>query len=245
MFYDVYEIVGRAALTAEDHAAFRRGVREVAARRFAATGAAGVTMRGIADDLGCSPMKPYRYFRDRGEILDEVGTADPFPGRGGAHAPRPPTFATRKAPPMTHLETFMSYAAAFEQTYVDDDWQRLAPFFTDDAVYLVTGLPSRYELRGRDNIFRGIKRSLDGFDRKCDGRAIVPTAPPTEVDGVITLHGLARYQRAGAPDLELRATITAELDAGRICRLHDHFTLDPAAIAWLTQHAAGLDGSYA
>lgn len=67
--------MGRAALTAEDHAAFRRGVREVAARRFAATGAAGVTMRGIAQDLGCSPMKPYRYFRDRGEILDEVRAA--------------------------------------------------------------------------------------------------------------------------------------------------------------------------
>lgn len=146
---------------------------------------------------------------------------------------------------MTHLEIFRNYAAAFEHTFADDDWQRLAPFFTDDAVYLVTGLPSTYELHGRDNIFRGIKRSLDGFDRRCDGRAIIPAAPPSEAGGVVTLHGVIRYQRAGAPELELRATITAEFDGGRICRLHDHFTLDPAAITWLTQHATGLDGSYA
>ena len=27
------------------------------------------------------------------------------------------------------MQVFMDYAAAFEQTYVDDDWLRLTPFF--------------------------------------------------------------------------------------------------------------------
>lgn len=67
--------MGRAALTADDHAAFRRAMREVATRRFAAYGEAGVTMRGLAEELGCSPMTPYRYFRDKDEIFDMVRAA--------------------------------------------------------------------------------------------------------------------------------------------------------------------------
>ena len=30
-------------------------------------------------------------------------------------------------------KVFMDYAAAFEQTYVDDDWSRLAQYFSEDA----------------------------------------------------------------------------------------------------------------
>ncbi len=67
--------MGRAALTAEDHAAFRRAMRDVATRRFADHGERGVTMRGLAEDLGCSPMTPYRYFRDKDEILGVVRVA--------------------------------------------------------------------------------------------------------------------------------------------------------------------------
>jgi AcrR family transcriptional regulator len=67
--------MGRTALTADDHAAFRRSMRDVATRRFAKHGHAGVTMRALAEDLGCSPMTPYRYFRDKDEILEEVRLA--------------------------------------------------------------------------------------------------------------------------------------------------------------------------
>ena len=67
--------MGRAALTAEDQAAFRTAMREVATRRFAKLGEAGVTMRGLADDLGCSAMTPYRYFRDKDEIFAMVRMA--------------------------------------------------------------------------------------------------------------------------------------------------------------------------
>src|SRR5262245_40761565 len=67
--------MGRSALTADDHAAFRAAMRDVATRRFAKLGEAGVTMRGLADDLGCSAMTPYRYFRDRDEIFAMVRVA--------------------------------------------------------------------------------------------------------------------------------------------------------------------------
>lgn len=67
--------MGRTALTADDHAAFRNAMRDVATRRFAKLGEAGVTMRGLAEDLGCSAMTPYRYFRDKDEIFAMVRAA--------------------------------------------------------------------------------------------------------------------------------------------------------------------------
>jgi AcrR family transcriptional regulator len=67
--------MGRTALTADDHAAFRSAMRDVATRRFAKLGEAGVTMRGLAEDLGCSAMTPYRYFRDKDEIFAMVRVA--------------------------------------------------------------------------------------------------------------------------------------------------------------------------
>ena len=32
-------------------------------------------------------------------------------------------------------KVFMDYAAAFEQTYIDDDWSRLTQYFSEDASY--------------------------------------------------------------------------------------------------------------
>jgi hypothetical protein len=145
---------------------------------------------------------------------------------------------------MTNLSRFMAYAAAFEQTVADDNWQRLEPFFTPDATYRVSGLPAACELHGRDAIFRGIKKSLDGFDRRMSKRRIVPSQPPTEVDGRVTLYGYVTYQRDNAPPIDLHAVIVCEFDGDRICRMHDTFTLDAAAISWLQDHAHDLDGSY-
>jgi len=55
---------------------------------------------------------------------------------------------------------FMDYAAAFEQTYVDDDWTRLTPFFSEDATYEVRGGPLACRLSGRDAILAGLKKSI-------------------------------------------------------------------------------------
>lgn len=67
--------MGRSALTEEDVETFRREIRKAAQRRLAAHGPSGVTMRGLAEDLGCSPMTPYRYFRDKEEIITMVRAA--------------------------------------------------------------------------------------------------------------------------------------------------------------------------
>jgi AcrR family transcriptional regulator len=55
--------------------AFRARLCAVAQQRFARDGVDGVSLRQIANDLGCSPMTPYRYFHDKDEILAAVRAA--------------------------------------------------------------------------------------------------------------------------------------------------------------------------
>jgi len=51
---------------------FRQRLCEVALQRFAEDGFAGVTLRALARDLGCSYATPYRYFRDKEHIFAAV-----------------------------------------------------------------------------------------------------------------------------------------------------------------------------
>jgi AcrR family transcriptional regulator len=55
--------------------AFRSRLCAVAQRRFAKAGVNGVSMRQLAEALGCSAMTPYRYFRNKEEILAAVRAA--------------------------------------------------------------------------------------------------------------------------------------------------------------------------
>lgn len=62
-------------LSAAEVDAFRTRLCAVAQHRFAAQGRDAVSMRQLADALGCSTMTPYRYFRNKDEILAAVRTA--------------------------------------------------------------------------------------------------------------------------------------------------------------------------
>jgi AcrR family transcriptional regulator len=59
-------------LTDQDIADFRAELCGVATERFARFGYEGVTMRQLAEALGCSPKTPYRYFKDKADILATV-----------------------------------------------------------------------------------------------------------------------------------------------------------------------------
>jgi len=65
----------RAALSTDQIDDFRDRLVSVAGRLFARRGYDGVTLRAIASELGCSPMTPYRYFRDKAAIFAAVRTA--------------------------------------------------------------------------------------------------------------------------------------------------------------------------
>ena len=59
-------------LTEQDITDFRAELCKVATERFAKHGYEGVTMRQLAEALGCSPKTPYRYFKDKADILATV-----------------------------------------------------------------------------------------------------------------------------------------------------------------------------
>lgn len=59
-------------LSEADVAEFRERLCEAAARLFVERGPDGFHMRELADALGVSAMMPYRYFKDRDEILSVV-----------------------------------------------------------------------------------------------------------------------------------------------------------------------------
>jgi AcrR family transcriptional regulator len=59
-------------LSRADVAEFRARLCAVAQHRFARHGPEAVSMRQLADALGCSPMTPYRYFRNKDAILATV-----------------------------------------------------------------------------------------------------------------------------------------------------------------------------
>lgn len=67
--------MARAALTEDEIASFRAEICRAATRLFAEHGYAGVTLRGISAELGCSPMTPYRYFEDKEAIFNSVRAA--------------------------------------------------------------------------------------------------------------------------------------------------------------------------
>jgi len=62
-------------LTETDVADFRDRTCQAAERLFAEKGQDAVTMRQLAAELGVSPMTPYRYFEDKGDILAAVRTS--------------------------------------------------------------------------------------------------------------------------------------------------------------------------
>jgi AcrR family transcriptional regulator len=59
-------------LTSSDLADFREKLITAATRLFAEKGREGFTMREVAAELGVSAMTPYRYFKDKDEILAAV-----------------------------------------------------------------------------------------------------------------------------------------------------------------------------
>jgi len=138
------------------------------------------------------------------------------------------------------------YAMAFEETYRDDDWKRLEPFFADDAVYEVRGKHLGCTVRGRDAVLKALKKSIDGFDRKMGSRKVELTGAP-ETDGdTVSFPWAAIYTYAGAPNLRFLGTSTATVKDGRITHLVDAYTDEESQgmVDWLTKHAPDLDASY-
>lgn len=150
----------------------------------------------------------------------------------------------------TALEVLLEYAAAFEETYVDDDWSRLSPYFAEDAVYEVRGGPLACTLQKPAAIFAGLKKSVDGLDRKCDQRRIDVLGGPevTSTDGgdEVAIDWRVRYVYGDLPETGFAGRSVAVVNNGVITHLRDEYSdaeLDNFE-AWVTQNNVPVDGAY-
>ena len=120
---------------------------------------------------------------------------------------------------MSNLEQFQAYAAAFEQSYTDDNWQRLAEFFTADAVYAPG---DGTEAVGRDQVLARLRDSVNGLDRRFDARELDSSPPAAEGD-TVSLSWHLKLSKAGVPDLTASGVEHATYTDGAISRLEDVF----------------------
>lgn len=151
---------------------------------------------------------------------------------------------------MDVLKRFLTYYLAFEETYVDDDWTRLEPLFAPDVVYRVTGTGAYdCELHGRDAVFAGIRRFLDGFDRRCIRRLETIDAPSADGDRV-SLRGAAIYMRGESPELRLELTEVLDYRDGLIVAITDTYDQawkdgpPPQVADWIEKYGSDLTLSY-
>ena len=140
---------------------------------------------------------------------------------------------------MSILERYQAYADAFEESFVDDDWSRIEPFFTEDAVY--EGDP---DARGRDAVLAKLKNGVDAFDRRMDSRRPDFQTPTVKGD-TLTMRWRVTYTKQGLPDLSISGTETAVFEGDRIRLLRD--TFDSGAQKeleqWMARHGAALAGA--
>ena len=144
---------------------------------------------------------------------------------------------------MDAIKRFPEYAAAFENVYKDDDWSLLEPYFTEDAVYEITGGPpfeGRHE--GRDAVFAGLEQAVNSFDRRFDSRELDVIEGPELREGAVWLRWRVTYRVEGAPDLTVEGEERAVFEGDRIKLLADRFPEKegPHTLAWFEQHNGKL-----
>jgi hypothetical protein len=146
---------------------------------------------------------------------------------------------------MDYIQRFLAYAQDFERTYKDDDWQRLKQYFADDAVYEVQNAPIACRIQGRDAILAGIRKSLDGFDRKFDVRRIEVTTAPELLDDGLTVGWAGTYEKEGIPSMTMTAHTDVHYDGDLIKYMTDVYDAPaPATVKWFMAHGRKFDGSY-
>jgi ketosteroid isomerase-like protein len=138
---------------------------------------------------------------------------------------------------MSIQDRYQAYADAFEETYQDDDWTRIEPYFTEDAVY--EGEPE--DAVGRDAVIAKLRGGVDAFDRRMDAR--IPDFGVSSAEGdTVTTSWTMTYTKAGKPDLVISGVELAVFEGDRIKRLRDEFTPEAqkAMGEWMAEHGASL-----
>lgn len=140
---------------------------------------------------------------------------------------------------MNALNTFNDYFEAFEETYVDDNWARIAPFFAEAMTYLNA---EGTALEGRAAALDYLEGAVNALDRRFDSRTFDGTPDITAAADEVTLRFTVRYRKAGFDDLVISGQEVATIRDGQIQHMEDQFgdaTLQRLE-AWMAEHGALL-----
>lgn len=142
---------------------------------------------------------------------------------------------------MSRVGHVLSYAIAFEGAYYTDDWSKLDPFFTDDAVYQPLGAFGG-PIEGREALKSAFKMMVNSFDRRFASRAVEVVEGPTERDGSVWFRWAGTYTIPGAPALRMIGEETVVFAGDRICRLEDRMSDEETkkVQTYLVTHGAKL-----
>ena len=128
------------------------------------------------------------------------------------------------------LQRFLEYAEAFEHAYASGQWQELASYFTDDAVYEIRmDDQAPVEYRGREAVLDYLASVTEGFDKRFASRKLLPFEAPREAEDGVWLYGAAVYTMADGARCHLVMEEQAIFSGERIARLVDYVT--PGAVA--------------
>lgn len=144
---------------------------------------------------------------------------------------------------MSNAERFAAYAAAFEETYADDDWSRLRQYFTDDAVYETVGDDGTHTtFEGLERVLDGLRNAVNTFDRRFKTRKVDLLGELEERDGSVYLDWAGTYTTRDAPPLRMSGAEQAVYEGDRIRHLKDTFDAGTteALGAWMTAHGDKL-----
>src|SRR5262245_14090612 len=142
---------------------------------------------------------------------------------------------------MGMIDRYLVYAAAFEEAYASDNWSKLEPFFTEDAVYeFIAPAPIGGKYEGRVAVLAQFKNSVNSLDRCFDSRAVEVLEGPNEKDGTVWVRWAGIYTLAGAPNCRIEGEERAVFAGDCIRRLVDSLTDAEAGRlgAYFAQHGA-------
>ena len=106
------------------------------------------------------------------------------------------------------------------------------------------------KIEGREEVFAGLKKSIDGLDRRCSDRKLELTDGPdiveTEAGHEIGIGWKVVYQYKEAPEVTLPGRSVFNIANGVIVAMRDEYKdkeMESVGV-WLAQYGEGLDGSY-
>ncbi|HEY5658984.1 MAG TPA: nuclear transport factor 2 family protein [Myxococcota bacterium] len=139
------------------------------------------------------------------------------------------------------VDRYREYAAAFEATYLDDDWSRLEQYFAKDVVFR-SYYTADIKVVGREAVIEQLHSDVEAFDRKFDERHLEFLGEPRLTGDRVATDWKMTYVKVGAPDLVLLGTETATFAADLIVLLEGAYVPDTFGEfgAWLGKYGEFL-----